>query len=272
MSHVRPFLRGASPLLAVFRAVLAFSVFGASPALADYSINKDLYNLGPTASGVAIVVAGMPPVIGHYDGSPCGINFATFGTDPVGPNKRLRWQTPNQPIATGDLVHVGFTVPAPAAIKDMYFTDASGNRLPGSIVHQTAAHGFYDGMYFDVILDNFFAPVLDGQSRPLPLYISDVQVAVLPGPVDLADLNNDNMDLADLFEPLFDGRVILEPGDVLVLTLPDPPPPDGFVVLRYVVEGENGMARSVDFVGVGVWESGYGDDAEPGDADPGEKP
>jgi hypothetical protein len=126
-------------------------------------------------------------------------------------------------------------------------------------------------MWYDVVLDNFFEPD-PAQFGPLPLYISDVQYAVLPGRVDLADLNPDNRDLDALFQPLFEYELYLDPEDVLVVTLPYPPSPDDWVVLHYVVEGENGRARSVDFVQVSVWESGCGDGAEPGDADPEKKP
>jgi hypothetical protein len=75
----------------------------AGSASADYCINKDVVNLGPTAYDLGVLITG------------------------------------NQPL-TGSLVHIGWCTVQPNDIVDMWWTDRSGGRVTGSVVYESWMH------------------------------------------------------------------------------------------------------------------------------------
>ncbi|MEK6677626.1 MAG: hypothetical protein AABZ47_18485, partial [Planctomycetota bacterium] len=51
----------------------------------------------------------------------------------------------NGQIDNGELVHVGWTtLDHSSNIKDMFWTDAQGNRIPGSKIHNTTNRWHYE--------------------------------------------------------------------------------------------------------------------------------
>lgn len=222
--------------------LLISSFLGTSSARANYNINKDLVNLGPTAYDLEVILQGATPILSHYDGPyPSGITFGTFSAQVKGRTTRLHWQSPNRPINTGETVHVGWTTPNHATILDMFWTDRAGRRIPGSVVHETAAHGFNNGMSFSMSLDNYFA----GKGMPLKhLLVSDIQYAVLSDPIPLEDLNGGNQGLAAQLQPL-DLEFDIPPGESICFPLPES---GNVVVLVYQVTTPDGQSQSQDFV------------------------
>lgn len=242
MIRVR-FLFGNGLLLLVGSALWASSAQAAK-------INKDLVNTGTTdAYSLVIILEGdaVNDISEYYNGYPTGIQFnhcnATSATGRDNGDTYLHWHKPNRPIGPNQLVHVGWTIRGgQPTIKDMYWRDQMGHRIKGSIA-EAAVQSFVDGRNFNLKFQNFFVPK---KQQPVPLFISDIRFAIVVNPWDLADLNPQNRALMAQLRPL-QPFLIVNPGETILLTLPQPPPPNGFVVVVYNVDAPGSLASSQDF-------------------------
>lgn len=226
-----------------FKPVITASLLAlcaATHASADYCINKDLINLGPTAYDIGVLITPNQPLTWRYDGN-AGAVFASFTNVPAGANAFLHWQNlngTNAPILTGDLIHVGWCTLKPNGIVDMWWTTKSGGRVPGSVVYEIAAHSA-----------NSPIPGVRWNNRfTRAIVISDVAVAVSTARWDLAALNRDNRELADQLQPLEGGTSFEVPaGGTVDLPVAGASYGD-WIVVRYSVSGTGSASRSTDFV------------------------
>ncbi|MCL6474392.1 MAG: hypothetical protein K6U75_04990 [Firmicutes bacterium] len=223
-----------------------------------YDVNKDLRNLGPPAHDLTVVLSGSETVTNHYDGYPSG-RFQSFATGPIGANTAMRWDNfkdgDNNIIDTGQTVHVGWsTADHSSHVKDMYWTDATGRRIPGSVVlNITSGWRYVFGL--EGMLLSWRNEIMPEEGNPVPVQIRDVRIARLPGPLPLEELNAENRMLEQILQPLPDGEwFVVGPGEAFGLVIP-PPNPGTAIVLRYEVTGlpQGGLAPqssavSVDYV------------------------
>ncbi len=204
-----------------------------------YDVNKDLRNLGPPAHDLTVVLSGSETVTNHYDGYPSG-RFQSFAIGPVGPNTAMRWNDfkdgDNNIIDTGQTIHVGWsTADHSSHVKDMYWTGPTGMRIPGSVVWNITSGWRYEFRLEAMIL-SWGHELVPEEFPPRPVVISDVRIAMLPGPVPLEELNAENRMLEQMLEPLPGGEMFtLDPEQTVHLMIPMPQP-NTAVVLRYVVE------------------------------------
>ncbi len=223
-----------------------------------YDVNKDIRNLGPPAHDLTVILSGSETVTNHYDGYPSG-RFQSFATGPVGPNTGLRWDNfkdnDNNVIDTGQTIHVGWsTADHSSHVKDMYWTDATGRRIPGSVVFNITTGWRYETAIESLLL-TWRNEVVPGAGEPRAVQISNVHIGVFPGPWPLEELNAENQWLERWLRPMPGGEMfVVHPGQTFGLTTPIPPP-GAAVVLRYVVEEAQGgpapqqaSAVSVDYV------------------------
>ena len=229
-----------------------FVLFGAVFAF-GYDVNKDLRNIGTAAAhDLTVVLSGSENVTNHYDGYPSR-RFQSFATGPVPPNTQLRWQDLNEPggnnmIDPGEIVHVGWTTADHSSnVKDMWWTDATGARIPGSKIYNITSGWTYETNSQLVTLSwfNEFDPANDD---PATISVLDLHFAVLDTPVPLEELNFENGPLNDqmiFVDSFFDVEYNAPP---LETTLPVSVGPDQAVVLRYGVTGPGSSAEATDFV------------------------
>ncbi len=223
-----------------------------------YDVNKDIRNLGPPAHDLTVILSGSETVTNHFDGYSSG-RFGSFATGPVGPNTGLRWDNfkdnDNNVIDTGQTIHVGWsTADHSSHVKDMYWTDATGRRIPGSVVFNITTGWRYETAIESLLL-TWRNEVVPGAGEPRAVQISNVHIGVFPGPWPLEELNAENQWLERWLRPMPGGEMfVVHPGQTFGLTTPIPPP-GAAVVLRYVVEEAQGgpapqqaSAVSVDYV------------------------
>ncbi|HEV7519279.1 MAG TPA: hypothetical protein VGR07_23565 [Thermoanaerobaculia bacterium] len=208
-------------------------------ASADYCINKDLVNLGPTAYDLGVLITGNQPLSWRYDGYPAAL-FHNFSIVPAGANEFLHWQNvngSNAPILTGNLVHVGWCTVKPNSIVDMWWTDKSGGRVTGSVVYESYVHQSNNPRP-GAIWNNLFAN---------PLVVSNVSFALSNTAWSLDQLNRENSVLASQLAPLPGGTSFqVAPGRSVELAIPNAVPGQ-WLVLRYSVNGSGSQAETVDY-------------------------
>jgi len=222
----------------------AFFLVAAS-ASADYCINKDLINLGPTAYDIAALISGNQPISFHYDGW-AGGTFSSFTVTPAGTDELLHWQNlngTNDPIPTGDpfgapQIHIGWCTVNPNDLLNMYWTDAAGIEIPGSTVYQVSGHASGSptpGVQWDNATNH-------------PITVTHTFYSLSRTPWKLGALNRANKVLVQNLRQLPNGenRVIAAKGS-LELPLPGARPGD-WVVLVHNVTGSGTRAVVTDFV------------------------
>jgi hypothetical protein len=228
----------------VVLAAVSVSLLMAGRASADYCVNKDIINLGPTAYDLAVLINPPQPVTFHYDGW-AGALFGTFTVAPSGPDQMLHWQNlngVNDPIptgtATGPLFHIGWCTGSPNNVTNMYWTDLSGNPIPGGVVYQVSGHASSSstpGVQWDNATNHSFT-------------VNNVYYSPVPTPFPLGDLNGRNTNLTKLLKPLPGGKAIpIDPRKSAQLSLPGVNPGDWLVVV-YEVTGEGTRGIVKDFV------------------------
>ncbi len=222
----------------------AFFLFAAS-ASADYCLNKDLINLGPTAYDIAAEITGNQPMSFHYDGS-AGAIFNSFTVTPAGANEILHWQNlngTNDPIPTGDpfglpQVHIGWCTVNPNDLVNMYWTDAAGLQIPDSVVYQVSGHASSSstpGVQWDNASNH-------------PITVTHTFYSLSRTPWKLGALNHDNKVLAQSLRPLPGGENrVIAPKGRLELALPGARSGD-WVVVVHNVTGSETRAVVTDFV------------------------
>ncbi len=221
-----------------------------------YDVNKDITNQGPDAHDVAVELSGTETVWDHFDGfhfSPPVGWFNSFASGPSGPNTLLHWQNfddgTDNVINNGQEIHIGWSTQDHASnVKDMYWTDATGQRLPGSKVYNSTTKWTYEqsSQVMHAAWDNIFSP--DGGPGET-ITVSDVVYAVLDVAIDLDSLNHQNAFLSGLFAPLPGGASFeVPPGGTVTLDIPAPVLPGHVVVARYEVTAPGSDAIVIDFV------------------------
>jgi hypothetical protein len=229
-----------------YALMLSFAVLlAAGSARADYCINKDLINLGPTAYDLAVQITPAQPISLHYDGWTGGL-FTSFTTSTVGSDSLLHWQNlngANDPIPTGDplgaaQIHIGWCTVNPNNVTNMYWTDLAGNQIPGSIVYQVGGHASANstpGVQWDNASNH-------------PITVTNVYYSIVSTPWRLADLNSNNRVLSRGLLPLPGGAAItIAAGKSAALPVPNAKPGD-WLVLVYGVGGSGTQGRVKDFV------------------------
>ena len=210
-------------------------------ASADYCINKDLINLGPTAYDIAIFITGTQPVTWHYDGYP-GAFFTNFTVVPAAGNELLHWRKKNgvdAPIVLGELIHVGWCTAKPNNIVDMWWTNKTGGRILNSFVYQIGAHrwrNFNFGVEWTNQLQTANAAV-----------VSNVAYALSSSPYSLDQLNRENQVLADQLVPL-PGATSFSVAPGQSVGFPVDAAPGQWIVLRYSISGQDSQAQVTDYL------------------------
>jgi hypothetical protein len=234
------------------RSILASVALAAVLALpaAGYEVNKDLQNLGPDAHDLAILLAGQETVTETFPGYPPGGGylegkFHSISSGPSGPNTLIHWQSfdgPGPVIKNGKKLHVGYsTADCSSRILDMYWTDPSGNRIPGSVVYNITSGWRYSTTgTFSLVFENRFA-------AEATISIRNLRVAVWPQPFPLAELSNGNRALIASLQPVA-ASLDLRPGEERSATLPERVPEGSSVIAVYDVVGSGNDAVSTDFV------------------------
>lgn len=212
-------------------------------------VNKDIQNRGPDAHDLAVELSGTHSICWHYDGYPSGPNqgvFSSFAWGPIVPNTKLHWQNFNDGtdniIQTGQTIHIGWSTCGYAPIRDMYWTDATGQKLPGSKVYNITTHWHYNQVIkkFQFIWENPF---------PVQVSIGNVVYAVLDSAVPLEELNAENAMLTAAFSDLPGGSDFTVPvGEQVTLDIPGIVPCRTFVVIRYQSTGPGSMAACTDYM------------------------
>jgi hypothetical protein len=221
--------------------VLALSL--AASASADYCINKDLINLGPTAYDIGVLITGNQTLTWRYDGYPAA-HFNSFTPVPAGANTFLHWRNLNgtdAPILLGDLIHVGWCVKSPYQIVDMFWTTKAGGRVPGSVVYNLTTRITYSGGIRRLVLSHRF-------QTANPIVVSNIHFALVSAPFPLEELNRENQVLASQLAPLPGGTsVTLAPGETVEIPLPPEAQPGQWLNLRYSVDGAGNQGQNVDY-------------------------
>lgn len=215
-----------------------------------YDVNKDLENLGPAAHDLSVILSGSESVVSHFDGytsGPLQGRFNSFATGPDGPNTKMRWQdfddNDNDLIDPGQKIHVGWSTSDHSSnIKDMYWTDETGARIPGSIVYNITSDWRYETstLITTLVWPNLFDDLV---------LVTGAEFAVLSEPVPLEDLNEFNTDLVSQLEPL-PGASSFEvaPGESVEFDLPSLVAEGQAVVVRYGMFAPGTAAATTDYV------------------------
>jgi hypothetical protein len=224
--------------------LLFASLLIAGTAHADYCINKDLINAGPTAYDFAVLITPIQAVTFHYDGW-AGATFTSFTVVPSGADNLLHWQNlngVNGAIPTGTppnaQIHVGWCTVTPNTVDDMYWTDLAGNRILNSHVFQVGGHSSASstpGVQWDNATNHSFI-------------VNKIFYALSPSRWDLGALNRNNSVLARQLLSLPGGNSLtINPGTSVQLSVPGAHKGD-WVVLVYGVTGSGTQAVVTDYV------------------------
>lgn len=203
-----------------------------------YEVNKDLINLGATAKGIVVVFDGQEQVDETYDDE-----FPAPGQGGEA-DTSLHWQFPSggSQIPTNDIVHVGWsTTDGSSNVKDMYWTDEDGNRLPDNAIHNVTPEFILEHPELFLEFLNLWPTIL----APEGIDIEDVRCIVTPEPWPLAELNWANTVLNSMLDasPLPGGELIhLDPLEAVQLSIPATAEPGSAVILRYTVAGPSALA------------------------------
>lgn len=234
--------------------VAVLVVFCVSDASAWY-MNKDVTNLGPDAEDLAVLISGNHNVTWNYKGYSSGPKrgrFDSFADGPDGPNTLLRWRNfddgSDTTINTNQTIHIGWAINGNSQIVDMYWTDASGNRIPGSVVYNIDTEWTYETAedIAQATWQNAFDPSEGGRQS---ITISNIQYTLLDSEIDPNQLNAENPDLVGLFQPLEGGDSFsLDFGQSQTLLIPGNVPEESAVVLRYEISAVGSAAQTIDFV------------------------
>lgn len=223
-----------------------------------YDCNIDIENLGPDAYDLAVLMDGNhdTPDSYIYIGNPHNwpnpgyFDNTSIIYDSVQNTTTLHWQgfkdvnSNDIIINTNQIIHIGWGYPgAEALVKDMWWTDKVGNRVPGSVVHVINGKTYrISGGIIGINWRHDF-------NIDTAITIQDVNYAVLTDLIPLPNLNGQNVELAGALHPLHGGESLtVLPGKTVTLTIPEYVQPNAVVVLRYRVTGSGSMANVVNFI------------------------
>ena len=221
----------------------------ALPAATTMRINKDLRNLGPDAYDLAIVLEGTRSIASTFDGYEYGPIMGWFNVPSQtieGNSTVIHWQSfndgTNTKIDKDQKIHVGFDVPVEdehRKILDMYWTDAKGRKINGSVVYNATDELTYRYDRWNWVFANAQAAMIS---------VKNVRYAVFPDPLPLDQLSAQNEELAAALLPLSEGFEI-GAGDSTSIDLPnsDSITPGSAVVIVYEETGEGSAAVVTNF-------------------------
>lgn len=229
-------------------ATFAAQVGAGGGGVPGYDVNKDLKNLGPAAYDVAIVLKGSETITNSMNGYPPGDpdrpgQFSSRTESIVGGNTVIHWEhmddgTDNK-IDNGQTIHVGFsTADGNREILDIYWTNASGQRIRGSVVLDVYGKVTYGSNRLAWDLANSYAEQAT---------VSNIRYAILSSPETLPGLGVGNQALAAALHPI-DGTFVLAGGESTTIEIPGDVAPGSAVVLVYEVSGEGSAAVVTNFV------------------------
>jgi hypothetical protein len=237
------------------RSILLFALAATlllAPGAGATDVNKELKNLGPDAHDLEITLSGDVVITDIFSGHVCPPNrfdSVSYGPKNGGPNTSIHWQGfydgEDDVINTGESVHVGFSAEIPQDnfdnnIINMVWTNELGLPIPGSVVYNTVSRIYYRKNKFRIGFSNDF-------DATAVMEIRDLQIAALPQPFPLAELNPCNQALYAALvgvSPGFD----LAPGESVELDLPPTVTEGTTVVAVYRVLADGTDAESLDFV------------------------
>jgi hypothetical protein len=236
----------------IYSIILLLSMVCVSIAF-GWDYNKDIQNKGPNAHDVTVRIPGHQVINWHWDDYG---HFGSFAYGPTGPNTDLRWNNfwdgTDDEINTNQWVHIGWTSDAhEMGILDMWWTDESGHRIPGSVVYNDFTKWTYETSTHTVTLtwDNDFVPD-PAFGSPQTISVSNVHFAILPAPIALADLNGENDSLAAHLQPLPNGCCLsIPPNQSVTMSIPVPVAEGAQVVIRYEVTAPGTSGESIDYLG-----------------------
>jgi hypothetical protein len=160
-------------------------------------------------------------------------------------------------IDPGKAMHVGFNIhPGPSTqniFKDMFWTDAQHNRIPGSIIYDSTPLFTYTGptRVAHITWSNAITPGVDLPRQVM--HIDQVFWALVDQPQPLANLNSGNGQLQNILQAwlLPSGVPLafsLQVGQAQTWDLPVPAGPSQRLILRYTLSADGSAAQLVDFV------------------------
>ncbi len=212
--------------------VVDWMEFVVEQAPPGYYVAADVYNFGPDATGLTVAVEPAIRVIDHTDEG-----FAQFIAEDTGTGQtQLKWSGRSAPPAalpTSDSAHVVWTADRPHKIVDAWWTDAAGQRFPGtnSVIYNATTEGFYREGQYRVKLTNATQPT-DPGIPPRPMQLTDIMYAIEKKEGILVQhLNNENRELMAALTMLEPGPVTIAPGDSIELVIPGPVETDDWVNL-----------------------------------------
>lgn len=214
-----------------------------------FDINKDLKNLGPDAHDLAVILSGSETVTSTFNGYPSG-QFQNLSHGPMGTNTMLHWKNfsdgADNKINTGQVIHVGWsTSDHTSTIFDMYWTDASGNRIPGSVLYNITSGWTYRTGRCVLHWRNTM-------TQRAAIRVDQIRFAVLQEALPLSALNASNRSLMQQLRPMPNLQTVaLSPGRARELIIPAELSEDALrrgvpIVAVYQVQGPRSVAT--DFV------------------------
>jgi hypothetical protein len=210
-----------------------------------YHSNVDIQNLGPDAYDLAVVFTGEHTFSRFFNGYTSNTTgkigwFAAPDVkyDKVTDTTTVHWQTFNDgtdnKIDNGQVIHVGWRFSG-AKTKEiaMYWTDLSGNRIPGSVVYNVNTDWTYNSGTGNVGLH-----WANMNQTATAIHVENLHAAVFSAEIDLANLNEENKELGTNLAPVPGGEdITIEHGAEAFLELRRTVAPGSAVVLRYKVTG-----------------------------------
>jgi hypothetical protein len=236
---------------------IAMLLLSIQPASACFWVNKDLKKLSAgSAYDVAVELDGNYNITGHFDGYHSGSKVGWFNSFSWGPQSgrtKLHWQNfqngSDNKIDQNDVIHIGWGNCDSRASKpvDMYWTDASGNKIPGEIYNITSGwHYITSTKKVWLEWTNSFR---QGSSDTATITIANVRYAVLNTAVPLENLNTENATLAAQLQVLPGGTgFAVVPGATAQLEVPGSVDTTQSVVVRYEVSAAGSAAAATDFI------------------------
>lgn len=212
---------------AVLLSILCVDTYGAY-------WNEKIRNKCPYAVyDLVIVLRGSKTV-----GSQCMGPFANFrswrGTYRNQSVTFCRWWNPSAPIPPGGYIHIGIGTAQCCAerIKDAWWTDLNGNRVPQSVVFKPSKNKTFCEVQEKSVVywKNEVESEPDAPLREITL--EDIRYKVFDYQIPLEDLNeswvyNDSLLL------MHPGPIVLEPDSVYEMEIPEPVEEGQWIVIRF---------------------------------------
>ena len=218
------------------------------PGATAFSVgtNKDLqHNAAQSADGIDILLEGSDlEVTLHYDGYP-GNLFANFAVISEGPNTRLRWTNPNNPVSAGTIAHVGFGVPGNfVKVLGVYWM-RNGALLACGFQCVAGTHNLgTTGSQIEYGNDAIAC-------QASAIYVSDTRVEWHATEVPLADMNPNVVRNPIRTDVLGHMTLLIPPSASTQVALPTAPPAAHYGLVHYLVSDTSSpspVAFTEDFV------------------------